>query len=42
MAASGMAYGWGDGGDETLGLGLTEYRLTPMQYPAEQVRMKLG
>ena len=39
VAASGVAYGWGYGGDERLGLGLTEDQLVPLQYPSEQVRV---
>ena len=36
VAAGGAAYGWGYGGDATLGLGLTENQLTPLQYPSLQ------
>jgi len=39
VAASGVAYGWGYGEDERLGLRLTEDQLVPLQYPSEQVRV---
>jgi alpha-tubulin suppressor-like RCC1 family protein len=39
VAAGGAAYGWGYGEDATLGLGLTQDQLTPLQYPGLQLRV---
>eukprot|EP00966_Prymnesium_polylepis_P166994 3860304-Prymnesium_polylepis.1 len=40
VAAGGAAYGWGVGSDETLGLGLSDNQLTPLQYPRAQLRVR--
>ena len=34
-----MAYGWGFGRDETLGLGLRSDQLAPLQYPTTRLRV---
>eukprot|EP00966_Prymnesium_polylepis_P270984 6260582-Prymnesium_polylepis.1 len=41
VAASGVAYGWGFGRDERLGLERDDNQLVPLQYPSEQVRVKV-
>ena len=43
VAAGRTAYGWGSGSEEdtTLGLGLSEAQLTPLQYPSAQLRMRV-
>jgi alpha-tubulin suppressor-like RCC1 family protein len=43
VAAGRTAYGWGSGSEEdtTLGLGLSEAQLTPLQYPSAQLRVRV-
>ena len=40
VASGGAAYGWGYGEDESLGLGLSEHQLVPLQYPSDQLRVR--
>ena len=40
--ADGRALGWGYGGDESLGLGLTENQPLPMEYRRLKVKVAPG
>ena len=37
MDAAGKVWGWGFGDDPTVGLGLTEHQVVPLQYPGLQL-----